>query len=196
MITGLDLVELQLRVAAGEELPISQADVRRHGHALEARIYPEDPATLLSTAGTVSDVTDPQGVHVRVDGALYPGYEVLSHYEPMMAKVIAWGEDRPRALSALREALLGYKIEGVTTNIPAISRVLAHSAFIEGTYRTDFLEELLREPVTDSTGNELVAVIAVAMALDQDQAARARPSLWKMRSRHQAMVSRLSAGEL
>ena len=194
MITGLDLVELQLRVAAGEELPITQADVKQHGHALEARLYPEDPLTLVPTAGTVSSFTNPSGDHVRVDSALYPGYEIISHYEPLMAKLIVWGEDRTQAVESMRNALLDYKLEGVITNIPTISRVLSENAFIQGTYHAAFLEQLLEEPSADGGGNELVALIAMAMAMDQDRAARARPGRWKMHARRLAIMARLNGG--
>jgi acetyl/propionyl-CoA carboxylase alpha subunit len=194
MVTGLDLVELQLLVAAGEKLPISQREIKRHGHALEARIYPEDPATLLPTAGQVTEVTWPQGDHVRVDSALSVGYEVTSHYEPLMAKLAVWGEDRPQALEAMRKALREFRIEGVTTNIPTLSRVLSHATFLEGAYHTGFLEDLMLEPTTEETGNELVAAIAVAMALNEDRSSAGAPSRWKIFARRQAITTRLYAG--
>lgn len=194
MVTGLDLVELQLRVAAGEELPLDQAAVQCRGHALEARIYPEDPHTLLPSAGTVSRFQVPQGLHVRVDGALYPGYEVSRHYEPLMAKVVAWGEDRTQAIDELTNALAGFRIDGVTTNIPAIMRLLAHSSFVGATYDVGFLERLIQEPVTDSSGKEMVATLALALVIGQERAARDRPSLWKLHGRRQLMVGRLNGG--
>jgi acetyl-CoA carboxylase biotin carboxylase subunit len=194
MVTCLDLVELQLRVAAGEKLPVKQSNIKQRGHALEARIYPEDPDSLLPTAGTVTELTEPEGEHVRVDGALYSGYTVLPHYESLMAKLIVWGEDRDQAMESMRQALQAYQIEGVMTNIPAIGRVLSHAAFTEGTYHTAFLEGLLNELVTASSGKEQVAVIAVAMALAQDKMARERPSRWKMHGRRAAMLARLSGG--
>ena len=87
MVTGVDLVELQLRVAAGETLPLEQEEIVRTGAAIEARIYPEDPVMLLPTAGRVEHLSEPAGYNVRVDSALFPGYEVQPFYEPMMAKL-------------------------------------------------------------------------------------------------------------
>jgi acetyl-CoA carboxylase biotin carboxylase subunit len=196
MVTGLDLVGLQLQVAAGEKLPFAQGDIKTQGHALEARIYPEDPATLLPSAGTVGELVEPAGEHTRVDSALYPGYEVLSHYESLMAKVIAWGEDRHQAIETMRSALAAYHVSDVTTNIPTISRILSHAAFAEGTYSTTFLEHLQDEQVTENTGKEQVAAIAVAIALSQDRAARERPTRWKQHARRQAMFTRLDGGTL
>src|SRR5699024_2139342 len=99
MVTGLDLVEWQLRIAAGEELTVPQEDVRIDGHAVEARVYAEDPANgFVPTGGTVLDVTEPAGPGVRVDSWLTTGTVVGSDYDPMLAKVIAWGEDRSAAL--------------------------------------------------------------------------------------------------
>ena len=94
----------------------------------------------------------------------------------------------------MREALAEFRTEGITTNIPVISRILSHATFTDGTYDTAFLEHLVREPTTESTGDELIAVIAVAMALDQDLAAREQPNRWKVHGRRQAMVNRLSVG--
>ena len=194
LVTGLDLVELQLRVAAGEELPLDQEAVKLQGHALEARIYPEDPITLLPRAGAVSQFQEPQGVHVRVDSALYPGYQVSSHYEPLMAKVVVWGSDRPQAIAELTKALADFQITDVPTNIPAISRILSLAAFTSGTYDAGFLEGLLREPGTGSSGKELIAVMALSLAINQDRAAKERPSSWKLHGRRHLMVGRLNAG--
>ena len=194
MITGVDLVELQLRVAAGEELPLAQDEITRNGAAIEARIYPEDPVMLLPTAGKVESLTEPHGFHVRVDGALYPGYEVLPFYESMMAKLIVRGKDREAAIENMKVALSEYKIEGLVTNIPLVERVMDSKPFVEGVYDTGFLERMLTEPQSD--GNELIAALAVAMALSQNAAASSLPSKWKMHGRRALMVNRLSSGML
>ena len=196
MITGLDLVELQLLIASGEELPIAQADITRRGHALEGRIYPEDPATLLPMFGTVTGMTAPQGSHVRLDSALSVGYEVTSYYEPLMGKLAVWGEDRPQAMEAMRRALREFRIEGVTTNIPTLSRVLSHATFLEGTYHTGFLEDLLLEPTTEETGKEQVAAIAVAMALNEVRSYSESSNRWRIYARRQGVTTRLSRGGL
>ena len=194
VVTGLDLVEIQLRVAAGEELPLTQADVRPQGHAIEARIYPEDPITMLPVAGTVSRYEEPGGPNVRVDSALYQGYQVSSHYEPLMAKVVGWGNNRQEAIAQLTRALSGFRITGATINIPGILRVLSLAPFTSATYDTAFLEQLLQAPLTASSGKEMIAVMALCLAIDQDRAAKERPSPWKLHGRRQLMVGRLNAG--
>ena len=194
MVTGMDMVELQLRIAAGEELPISQKEIKRHGHALEARIYPEDPNTFLPVSGKVTNVSWPQDDYVRVDSAVTIGYEIKGDYEPLMAKLIVWGTDRPQAIEAMRKALHESRIDGVTTNIPALSRTLSHAGFLDSTFHTGFLEDLLLEPTTDSTGMEQVAAIAVAIVLNQNLSITETPSRWKIHARRYAMTARLPGG--
>ncbi|MEK9659589.1 MAG: acetyl-CoA carboxylase biotin carboxylase subunit [Chloroflexota bacterium] len=190
MVTGVDLVELQLRSAAGEPLALRQEDLSQNGAAIEARIYPEDPVMLLPTAGKINSIVEPDGEHVRVDGAIYPGYEVNPYYESMMAKLIVWGKDRENAVAAMRTALAEYKIDGLVTNIPLVDRVLADKRFAGADYHTATLEQLLAEP-PGSGGKELVAVIALAIALRQEETVHA-PSRWKLHGRRQAMLNRLS----
>ena len=194
MVTGVDIVDLQIRVAAGEELPIQQEEIWLRGAAIEVRIYPEDPETLLPSAGKVSSLTQPAGAHVRVDSALFRGYEVSPHYESLMAKLIVWGEDRTTAIFNLDRALDAYRIGGVVTNIPLARRVLATTAFKSGNYDTGFLDRITGAG-GGSGGHSLVASIAVALAISQDQAARSLPSRWKMHGRRTSMVNRLTHGE-
>jgi acetyl-CoA carboxylase biotin carboxylase subunit len=194
MVTGLDLVELQLRSAAGEPLPIGQDEITHTGAAIEARIYPEDPVMLLPTAGKVTSLKEPTGFNVRVDGALYDGYEIQPFYESMMAKVIVRGKDRATAIENMKKALSEYVIEGLVTNIPLVERVLDSKPFTSATYDTGFLERMLAG--APSGGNELIAALAVAMVLNQDSAGNAPPSKWKMHGRRNLMVNRLSSGML
>jgi acetyl-CoA carboxylase biotin carboxylase subunit len=194
MVTGIDLVELQLRSAAGEPLAIEQNEVTHTGAAIEARIYPEDPVMLLPTAGKVLSLTEPTGFNVRVDGALYEGYEIQPFYESMMAKVIVRGKDRATAIANMKTALSEYVIEGLVTNIPLIERVLDSKSFADAEYDTGFLERMLSG--SSASGNELIAALAVAMVLNQDTAANAMPSKWKMHGRRNLMVNRLSSGML
>ena len=126
MVTGIDLVELQVRIAAGEKLPIGQDDITMRGHAIEARVYAEDPARgFLPTGGDVLDLAEPEGPGVRVDSGLAPGMVVGSEYDPMLAKVIAHAGDRPAALRALDRALADTAVLGVTTNIEFLRFLLA-----------------------------------------------------------------------
>ena len=194
MVTGLDLVELQLRVAAGEELPIAQEDVQTRGAAIEARIYPEDPVSLLPTYGVVERLREPKGDSVRLDSALYEGYAVSPYYEPMMAKLIVWADDRPAAIDRLRQALDEFDTEGVVNNTALVRRALDRTLFVEARHDNTFLEELLRTPASDGGGKELIAALALAMALATDKAERAAPGKWKMYGRRAAMVSRLAGG--
>lgn len=142
MITGIDIVEYQIRIAANEPLDISQDDINRHGHSIECRIYPEDPYSMMPQAGILSNVSLPKGNGVRVDHALFPGYEVSSHYEPLMAKLIVWGKNRDEAIRKMRSALEDTATEGVINNIPLILAVLRNQEFILGTYHTKMLDSL------------------------------------------------------
>ena len=125
MITGVDLVEWQLRVAAGEALPLSQERIAIRGHAIEARIYAEDPERgFLPSIGRIAHLRAPQvSAEVRVDTGVRAGDEISQYYDPMIAKLIAWGEDRDAALRRLRAALDQYQVVGVTTNVDFLRRV-------------------------------------------------------------------------
>ncbi len=194
MVTGVDLVELQLRVAAGEPLNIEQEEIVQNGAAIEARIYPEDPATLLPTAGEVTRLREPSGFNVRVDSALYEGYEVSPHYESMMAKLIVRGKDRATAIANMQAALDQFAIDGPVVNIPLVQRVLATEEFKSGAFDNGFLERLLEKPPPQD--KRIVAAIALAIALGQQRAEDQSPSKWRLHGRRMALVSRLSNGEL
>jgi acetyl-CoA/propionyl-CoA carboxylase, biotin carboxylase, biotin carboxyl carrier protein len=133
MVTGIDLVEQQVRIAAGEKLPIGQDDITMWGHAIEARVYAEDPARgFLPTGGEVVDLAEPDGRSVRVDSGLAPGMVIGSEYDPMLAKVIAHGDDRASALRALDRALADTAVLGVTTNIEFLRFLLADPDVVAG----------------------------------------------------------------
>ncbi|MGY1582902.1 acetyl/propionyl/methylcrotonyl-CoA carboxylase subunit alpha [Streptomyces sp. MN13] len=141
LVTGLDLVEWQLRVAAGEPLPFGQQDVRLTGHAVEARVCAEDPARgFLPSGGTVLKLREPQGDGIRTDSGLSEGTEVGSLYDPMLSKVIAYGPDRATALRRLRAALAETVTLGVPTNAGFLRRLLAHPAVVAGDMDTGLVE--------------------------------------------------------
>jgi len=142
MITGQDLVEWQLRVAAGERLPKLQAELAIDGHAFEARIYAEDPAKgFLPSIGRLSRLRPPaEGPHVRVDTGVVEGDEVTPHYDPMIAKLVVWDRDRPAALRRLAQALDDYEIAGLATNRAFLRAVAGHAAFAAGDVDTGFIE--------------------------------------------------------
>jgi len=145
MVTGLDLVEMQLKVAAGEHLPTSQDEISVNGHAIEVRVYPEDPETFMPDAGDITDLHEPEGEHIRVDSALCNGYTVGLDYEPLMAKVMAWGEDRNQAIKTLQRALLEFRVEGVKCNVPLLRDILATKEFAAATHHTGSMPIWLEE---------------------------------------------------
>jgi acetyl-CoA/propionyl-CoA carboxylase biotin carboxyl carrier protein len=141
MVTGLDLVELQVRVAAGEPLPLAQSDIVLDGHAIEARVYAEDPARgFLPQAGTVLGLAEPTGAGIRVDSSLVEGGVVGTDYDPMLAKVIAWGRDRDTARARLVGALGQTAVLGVTTNTPFLRALLSDPDVIAGRLDTGLIE--------------------------------------------------------
>ncbi|TMQ91231.1 ATP-grasp domain-containing protein [Actinomadura soli] len=150
LVTGLDLVELQLRVAAGERLPFTQDDVTLDGHAIEARVYAEDPARgFLPTGGRVLALTEPE--HARVDSGLDVGTEVGGAYDPMLAKVIVHGSDRREALHRLDRALAGYTLLGIPTNVAFLRRLLAHPDVVSGALDTGLVERSLDTLTADAS---------------------------------------------
>jgi acetyl-CoA/propionyl-CoA carboxylase biotin carboxyl carrier protein len=197
MVTGVDLVELQLRIAAGERLPLCQDDVRLTGHAIEARVYAEDPANgFLPTGGTVLDVVESPGA--RNDSGIYAGTVVGSDYDPMLAKVIAHADDRPAALRALDRALAETAVLGVTTNVDFLRFLLADADVIAGRLDTGLLDRRLPDyPGVDASDDELIAA-AVYQWLSRWNARGddpwAAPSGWRM-GEHAPTVHRLRAGD-
>ncbi|MBS1680060.1 MAG: ATP-grasp domain-containing protein [Actinobacteria bacterium] len=161
-VTGLDLVELQLRVAAGESLPLAQEDVVRRGWAVEARVYAEDPATgFLPSSGEVVAYREPAGV--RVDSGIELGSAVGTDYDPMLAKVVAAGENREEALARLRRALGELVIAGPTTNAAYLRALLARPEVRAGEVDTGLIERLGGEVAAPAPGPELAALASVAM---------------------------------
>ena len=154
MITGLDLVEWQLRVASGERLPLTQEQLQINGHALEARIYAEDPdkGFLPSTGRLVHLAPPPQSDHVRVDTGVEQGDEITPHYDPMIAKLIVWGSDRRQALARMRQALAQYRVVGVSNNVDFLARLVAVPSFANAALDTGLIERehaLLFPPAGD-----------------------------------------------
>lgn len=142
LITGIDLVKLQIRIAAGEPLPFAQAEVRQRGHAIECRVYAEDPRNnFLPSVGRVLTAIEPVGPGVRVDAGVTTGDEVTLHYDPMIAKLIVLGENRQDAIGKMHWALRHYVLLGdVTTNLPFLRQILRHPRFLSGDVTTDFID--------------------------------------------------------
>ena len=153
LVTGLDLVELQLRVAAGEPLPFAQADVQQRGHAIELRLYAEDPAAgFLPGSGRLERLRLPAPTaHVRLDGGVVEGDTVTIFYDPMIAKLIVWDETRPRALARLREALMACDIRGPKSNVAFLEALVRHPSVVDGTIDTGYLDRALDEVLKPAT---------------------------------------------
>ncbi|MEU8036838.1 biotin carboxylase N-terminal domain-containing protein [Streptosporangium sp. NPDC049078] len=174
LVTGLDLVELQLRVAAGEPLPLTQDEVRLVGHAVEARVYAEDPSRgFLPTGGRVLALREPPGV--RVDSGLMAGGLVGSDYDPMLSKVIAWGKDRTAALRRLDGALAATAVLGVPTNIAFLRALVGHPAVLAGDLDTGLVERHLDELVSrEDVPADVLA--AAALVLHREHAPAGTPA--------------------
>lgn len=162
MVTGRDLVEWQVRIAAGEKLPVSQDDIEMHGHAIEARVYAEDPAAgFLPTGGPVLGLVEPRGVGVRVDSGLSAGMTIGSDYDPMLAKVIAYADDRAGALAALDRALSETSVLGVGTNVEFLRFLLADEDVVAGRLDTGLLDRRVGDfAARQASDEEFIAAAA------------------------------------
>jgi acetyl-CoA carboxylase biotin carboxylase subunit len=167
MIYGLALVSWQLDVAEGRPLPLTQPelDARRKGHAIECRVYAEDPVKFLPSPGTITHLRVPDGPYVRNDSGCYEGAEIPVHYDPMIGKLVVWGEDRARALARMRRALDEYQVRGIETNLAFHRRCVRQAAFLAGDYDTSFIARHAKELTPRAGEAELTAAI-IAVALD------------------------------
>ncbi len=180
LITGQDLVEWQLLVASGEAMPLKQEQLRIHGHAVEARLYAEDPRKdFLPATGRLLHLSLPQGLPgVRVDSGVVEGDEISVHYDPMIAKVIAWDETRGAALARLASALEGSAVVGSVTNLEFLARLLRHPDFIAGAVDTGFIarhRDALVPPLAPADDTTLGLA---ALAVLSDRAAEAAAAAW------------------
>ncbi|MFC2112696.1 acetyl-CoA carboxylase biotin carboxylase subunit [Bacteroidota bacterium] len=164
-VVGVDLVMEQIRIASGEKLSHKQSDIRQVGHAIECRIYAEDPDNnFMPSPGTIQHTTQPSGPGVRVDGYVYPGYKIPLFYDPMISKLITWAENRPLAIQRMKRALNEYKITGIKTSIKFLDRVMGNKQFAKGIYDTHFIDEnsdeLMGPSVDVKPEEEDMAIIA------------------------------------
>ena len=177
MVWGLDLVEQQLRVAAGEALAFTQSDLKRHGHSIEARVYAEDARReFLPTGGRVLMLHEPVDLpNVRVDSSLFVGSEIGQNYDPMLSKVIAWGPDRATALRTLDRALASTTVLGVTTNVAFLRRVLADPSVVDAAMDTSLVERIAERAGPRSTPPHIAAAAALSQRLTRHPGPRATP---------------------
>jgi len=145
MVTGVDLVKEQLRIAAGEPLRLRQEDIVIRGHAIECRVNAEHPRTFLPSPGRIAFFHAPGGPGIRFDSHIYTGYTVPPHYDSLIAKLIAHGEDRASAIARMRTALAEIVVDGIDTNIELLQEILADAAFEQGGTTIHYLEERLAE---------------------------------------------------
>jgi len=204
LVTGLDLVHLQISIAAGEKLPFTQEDVRIRGHAIECRIYAEDPDNnYFPSPGEITLLLEPSGPGIRQDSGMYEGWNVPLDYDPLLAKLIGYGTDREQAISRLRRALSEYFVGGIKTNLSLFRRILGDADFLSAKLDTGFLDRMLQrteDKSVDSRPAEVAAIAAgVFAALGAAVAGAGNgggssglpadklPSNWKSASRREAL---------
>ena len=179
LVTGFDLVQAQLRVAMGEPLWITQNDLQQVGHAIELRVYAEDPTNNWAPSpGPVPSYREPTGPWVRVDGAVYAGSEVPIYYDPMVAKLAVWGVDREAALQRADRALREYHVRGIQTSIPFFRAILQDPDFRSGRYSTAFLDPERMRRLIDAmppAQPEVAAIVGAIAAYERDLARAAAP---------------------
>jgi acetyl-CoA carboxylase, biotin carboxylase subunit len=168
-VVGVDLVKEQIRVANGEPLQIKQKSIRQLGHAIECRIYAEDPdRNFMPSPGLVRYISEPRGLGIRTDGYVYPGYEIPIYYDPMISKLIVWDRTRKGAIDRMQRALYEYKISGVKTSIKFLRNIMKHPGFASGKYNTHFIENNFDELVADSQacGSECEDIAVITAFVD------------------------------
>jgi acetyl-CoA carboxylase biotin carboxylase subunit len=192
MVTGIDLVKCQLNIAAGLPLAFGQEDIRPRGCALECRIYAEDPDNdFLPSPGRILHLHTPAGgLGIREDSGVYEGFTVPFEYDPLLAKLVAWGKDREEAVGRMRRALSEYRIYGIKTTVPFFRRLLSHPRFLAGDTTTHFIADLEREAAPDGSEEKRAAVLAAGLkSLLDSRRGGAAPaggraaSPWKLRGR-------------
>lgn len=171
LVTGYDLVKEQIWVASGKPLSFKQSEIKQKGHAIEARICAEDPVTYKPNPGVIRACRHPQGPFLRIDSYAYPGYEVPIYYDPMIAKVITWGDSREEAIDRMERALSEFVLTGIKTNIILHKTILKHPKFLDGTYTTQFIEKNFEvlEPELFKDIDDPLFLIAAAITAYQDR---------------------------
>jgi len=204
-VTGLDLVKLQIAIAAGHRLPFAWETITPRGHAMEVRMYAEDPDNnFFPSPGKILSRHAPTGPGIRLDEGVYEGWTVPNDYDPLLSKLIAWGNSREEAIARLRRALEEYTITGIKTNVSLFRRVLSEPDFLRGEIHTKWLDELLQRPSsaaadsndirpTDSLDDAAAIAAAIwyaeqaASPASYAGATSATPSRWKLEGRRQQL---------
>jgi acetyl-CoA carboxylase biotin carboxylase subunit len=197
-VTGLDLVKLQIRIAAGEPLPLGQPDVTMRGAALECRIYAEDPENdFFPSPGRITELETPSGPGIRDDSGVYAGWTVPVEYDPLISKLIAFGATRKEAIERMQRALGEYYVGGIKTNLKLFRSILRSPDFLEGRLDTGFLERLPADPLSQPADLDHTRAAALGVALFDSERARSAPQdkpaqpdsedQWKLNGRRQLL---------
>ena len=199
-VTGLDLVKLQIAIAAGHRLPFAWETITPRGHAIEARLYAEDPDNnFFPSPGKILSRRAPSGPGIRLDEGVYEGWTVPTEYDPLLSKLIAWGNSREEAIARLRRALEEYSVTGIKTNAGLFRRILAEPDFVRGEIHTRWLDELLRAPAPSAAGvsNNAATAALIAAVLWQaspnggnstrNDSVSESLSRWKLEGRHEQL---------
>jgi acetyl-CoA carboxylase biotin carboxylase subunit len=189
LVTGLDLVEWQLRIAAGEKLTIRQEDVRWQGSAMECRIYAEDPEqNYLPFPGKITKLVEPSGPGIRLDSGVYEGWTVPMEYDPLLAKLAAWSPTREGVIQKLDRALAEYALAGIRTNIAFFRQILANDNFQAGRLSTAFLSEWSMKPESLTLDQQACAALVAALTVPKAAPVSTQPvSRWLSQGREGAL---------
>jgi acetyl-CoA carboxylase biotin carboxylase subunit len=193
LATGIDLVRWQVRIAAGEPLTIKQGDVHWTGSAMECRVYAEDPENnFFPSPGRIAQYAEPSGPGVRVDGGVYAGWSVPIEYDPLLAKLCVWAENRPAAIERMRRAVSEYRVLGITTNLRLFERLMRDERFANGDLHTAFLDQFMTRAKPAPNGNAPLLASILAAAHVQSKARQPIPetetrSLWQAEGRRRML---------
>ncbi len=198
MVTGIDLVKCQIEIAAGLPLPFCQEDIKPIGYSLQCRIYAEDPDNnFMPSPGKILHLRTPSGgLGVRDDNGVFEGYEVPMEYDPLLSKLVTWGQTRAEAIHRMLRALSEYQIYGIKTTIPFFKRILLHAKFLEGDYNTHFISNLEKEENSAQPEEESVALIAAGIKSYIESKAglslrqKEKVSNWKVQGRMRSFTNR------
>jgi acetyl-CoA carboxylase biotin carboxylase subunit len=191
MVTGIDLVKEQIRIAAGLPLEVKQEDITMRGSSLQCRIYAEDPFNnFMPSPGKIIRLRAPcGGLGIRYDNGTYQGYEVPMDYDPLLSKLITWGLTREECIQRMKRALSEYQVYGIRTIIPFFQRILQHPEFVAGNYNTHFIDHLEKEEDGVNKEEQTVALIAAAVkqfkesSLQIESKKTKKASNWKIQGR-------------
>jgi acetyl-CoA carboxylase biotin carboxylase subunit len=199
MVTGIDLVKWQMKIAAGMPLTLKQKDIAPRGCSIQCRIYAEDPDNdFMPSPGRITHLRAPAGgLGVRYDNGTYEGYEVPLEYDPLLSKLVTWGESREEAIQRMIRALSEYQVYGIKTTIPFFMRILRHPQFLAGDYNTHFIDSLEKMKNRKETQEEIVALITAGIKTYMENKSRSasrgvrKVSHWKFQGRLENMSRRL-----